>query len=61
MSIEKSKYEETLDILEKDKGKNAVSAILQLTFARSSKKEIDEVFNSMSSEGGQKYRKLLGR
>lgn len=60
-TIEKSKYEETLDILEKDKGKNAVSAILQLTFARSSKKEIDEVFNSMSSEGGQKYRKLLGR
>lgn len=57
----KSEYERMLDSICETKGDTVVAAAIQLTFARSTKDEIDKVFSEMSSEGNQKYRKMLGR
>ena len=57
----KSEYERLLEKIEAEKGQEVLTAILQLTFGRSNMEEINEAFNSMSSAGGSRYRKLLGR
>lgn len=59
--LEKSEYEVYLDSLKEQYSEAIVKAAIQLTFAHSSKEEIDKSFNSMSTEGRQYYRKLLGK
>lgn len=57
----KSEYEQYLDQLISDKGESITRAAIQLTFARSSKEEIDKAFSEMSTAGKTKYRQMLGR
>lgn len=57
----KSEYETYLDELLQTKGEAITKAAIQLTFARSTKEEIDSTFNEMSTDGKQKYRQMLGR
>lgn len=60
-SLTKSDYEQYLDTLLAEKGNAVVTAAIQLSFARSTKEEIDKEFDLMSAEGKQKYRQMLGR
>ena len=57
----KSDYELLLEKLLAENGEEKLRMAMILTFMRSPQQEIDNTFNSMSDEGRQKFRPLIGR